>query len=593
MTLRSFVGAGVTQFRRDLRTDRSLQGILLLALLLGGFWFWHRIPNFATRDEFSRILDALMPYATFLDEPGLDSLAEGIVWGRVPFGATTALYALLLLPVVAVAVLGGQGEAIAALAYPDPTFGFYSAWQATPAWIWTWSIAVVRLSTLAFAVGSVYLTYRLGVDLAGRRTGRLGALFLTLTFGFLTIAHEGGEDMPATFLLLLTLVLLVRYVRTGDASHFLAASAAGGLAIGFKLTAVPVIVLIGIAHLYRAVQGGEFAWGRVRPALVIAGAATGLLVIVLSFPTTWVGRLDLVFQRIFGGSLARAGHPTGPDAHVTWWFLRGYLSGLGLPLFLASALGVLASAKRLLDRPEGADVALLVVTGLVTSLAIFSQWHDFRVHHLLGTMPLLAILLAWSASRFLDRSPGLARPAIAVLLVSSAAYAGVGVATYADMPRDQAVSYLEANADEGDTLEVYRRHLQDTAVPHSMTVSHAFGPETPAERPSTCPTYVQLGYRDLLYLSEGTYYRNGAAQASYLRSLLDGEAGYEIVAEFGPRPPNFVPERPRPNSVVDLLGLGVVPHTDQYADEQELAANQYTVILERTPDCERSSPPPF
>ncbi|MFB6109659.1 MAG: ArnT family glycosyltransferase [Halodesulfurarchaeum sp.] len=592
MPLRRYLRDGWDQFSRDLRRDRYLQGILLLAAFLGGFWFWHRIPNFATRDEFSRILDALMPYATFLDDPSLESIREGIVWGRVPFGATTALYGLLLLPVVAAAVLGGQGEVIAALAFPDPEFGFYPAWHTTPAWIWTWAISLVRLSNVAFAVGCVYLTYRLGADLAGRRTGRLGALFLTLTFGFLTIAHEGGEDMPATFFLLLALVLLGRYVRGGEARHFLAASAVGGLAIGFKLTAVPVIGLIAVAHLLRIRRQGEFSLEGLRPGLVVAGATTGLLVVFLSFPTTLVGRLDLVVYRIFGGSLSRISHPTGPDAHVIWWFLRGYLSGLGLGLFVASVLGVLASAKRLLHRPDGNEIGILLMTGLMAYLALFSQWHDFRVHHLLGTMPLIAVLLAWSVDRFLDRSPSIARPALAVLLLSTAAYAGVGVATYADMPRDQAVSWLERNADPNATLEVYRRHFQDTAVPHSMTVIHAYGPEGPEERLPPCPTYVQLGYRDLLYLNEGTYYRNGATRAAYVRSLLNGEAGYEIVAEFGPRPPNFVPQRPTPNSVLELIRLGIVPHTDQYADEQELAANQYTVILKRTESCGPSNPPP-
>jgi hypothetical protein len=37
----------------------------------------------------------------------------------------------------------------------------------------------------------------------------------------------------------------------------------------------------------------------------------------------------------------------------------------------------------------------------------------------------------------------------------------------------------------------------------------------------------------------------------------------------------------------------VIPHTDQYADEQELAENQYTVILRRTGECSPDRRPPF
>ncbi|HKJ57679.1 MAG TPA: hypothetical protein VKA37_00490, partial [Halobacteriales archaeon] len=55
---------------------------------------------------------------------------------------------------------------------------------------------------------------------------------------------------------------------------------------------------------------------------------------------------------------------------------------------------------------------------------------------------------------------------------------------------------------------------------------------------------------------------------------------------FGPRPPNYVPQRPTPGSLADLVRVGIVPWTDQYADEQELRENQYTVVLERTGECD-------
>jgi hypothetical protein len=44
---------------------------------------------------------------------------------------------------------------------------------------------------------------------------------------------------------------------------------------------------------------------------------------------------------------------------------------------------------------------------------------------------------------------------------------------------------------------------------------------------------------------------------------------------------------------VAVLGHGIVPQTDQFADEQELAANQYTVMLKRSGECDQSRDPPF
>jgi len=591
---RALLGRAKRQVSADLRRDPYLPYVLLLAALLSLFWFWHRIPNFATRDEKSRLLDAMVAYGRVIEDPSLDSLSAGVRWGRVPFGATLYLFGLAILPVVLAAAVLGQVDQFASLGFPSYAFGFYGAWQSMPRWVWTASIALVRLCNVAFAVGSVYLTYRLGTAISGRRlVGDLAALFLSLSFGFLTIAHEGGEDMPALFFVLLALYLVYRYVATDEGALFLAGAAAGGIAIAFKLTAAPIVVVIGAAFLLRAHRAGE-DWRATlwRPRLFLAGALTGLACILLGIPTALVGGFDAVVERIVAGSAERASHTTGPDAPIWWWFLRGYLSGLSLPLFVAGVLGVLASVATLGRRRAGTHGTALLLVALGTYVLLFSRWHDFRVHHLLPTFPLLALLLADRLAWLDDHRPTVARTAVALLVLTSGAYAAVGVAGYASMPRDEAEDWLVEHAAENATVEVYRVDLQDTAVPYEMQVNSA-GDQLPDRELDPCPEYVQLGYRDLLFRVDGTYYRSGDFQGRYVTNLLEGAYNYEVVAEFGPRPPGYVPERAEPGSVTDLLRYGVVPQTDQYADEQELAPNQFTVILERQGECtgDREIPP--
>lgn len=591
-------GRAAGQVADDLRSDPYLKYVLGLAVVLTGFWFWHRIPNFATRDEHSRLMDVLVAYGNVIADPSYASLREGIMWSRAPFGATFYLFGLAVLPVFLVTALTGQLDVFLVFHQPSWEFGFYPSWAATPEWFWTWSLLFVRLFNVCFAVGAVYLTYRIGTVVRDRATGRLAGVILSLTFGFLTIAKEGGEDMPATFFVLLALYLVLRYVQTDDATSFLAGSAAGGLAIAFKLTAAPVVALIGLAHLLRARRVEDRVGTLFRPWLIASGALFGLAAIMLGFPTLLVGGFDVVSERIFAGSSTRMNWATGPDAPIWWWFLRGYFSGLGLPLFVASVAGVLASAvslRRLLDGPtatEDLDATALVLAGVVLYLLLFSRWHDFRVHHLLPTFPLLAILLARSLVAARESRPAIARPVIAALLVTSGIYAGIGAAGFASMPRDEARTWLTDNAGENTTLESYRRNMQDSVVPHGMNMHHPYGRDDPGPV-DVCPEYIQIGYRDLLYLKNDTYYRNSRVKQLYLRSLLNGEYNYTIAAEFGTRPPNFVPRRATPGSARDLVRYGIVPQTDQFADEQELAANQYTVILERTGPCERPRYIPF
>ncbi|WP_135663636.1 ArnT family glycosyltransferase [Halorhabdus rudnickae] len=581
-----------TRLFADLREDPYLLWILAVAALLSGFWFWHRLPNAATRDEWSRAIDPLMAVRSVVADPGFGGLQDGVAWGRVSFGATFYLFGFALLPVLVVAVLSGHVEAVLGPFPPVDEFGYFPLWHGTPAWFWNGYLGLVRLFSVVFAVGSVYLTYRIGAAIADRATGRLAAVLLTLTFGFLTIAHEGGEDMPALFFLLLALYLLVRYVQDGERQLFLAASAIGGVAIAFKLTAAPVIGLIAVAHLLRACSRDDWPRSLYRPRLLATGAALGGLTILLGFPTALVGEFGLVAERLFGGPVGRATHTTGPDAPTWWWFLRQYLTGLGWPLFVAGVAGVFVTGALAVRRRASAGT-LLVLATLGAFIALFVPWHDFRVHHLLPTFPLVAVLSATALQALRERQATVGRVAIGLLVVSSAAYAGVGVAGYADSPRDRAVDWLDQNADDGDTIEVYRRHFQDTAIPHGAAINHLFGPENVYERDEPCPTYVQLGYRDLLYLSEGTYFRANSDRAEYVRELLDGEYGYELVAEFGSRPRNFVPERPTPGSPTDLFPLGIVPQTGHYADEQELRPNQYTAILELTGECDQERSPPF
>jgi hypothetical protein len=594
------VRRAAAQARRDLRTDPYLAPILLVAFVCCAFWVWHRVPNFATWDERDRILDPLVAYASVLEDPSLDALREGVAWGREPFGATFYLYALAVGPVVVAAVLLGEGASVAALAFPDPTYGYVAAWQSTPAWLWTGVITLARLVNVVLAVGSVYLTYRLGVALRDRTTGRLAAALTALTFGLAILAHEAGEDVPALFAVLLALYLAVRYVQTGSTARFLQASAAGGLAVGLKLTAAPIVPLIGLAFVLRARRAG-LSWprGYWQPRLLLAGMATGAVVVLCSFPTLLVGHVDPVLERLWGHSRLRYLDRVGPAAPTWWWFLRGYLSAFGLPLTVAAAVGVFASAAAL--RADALDVdrdaVVLVVAGLVGFVLLFAGWDGFRMHHLLPTMPLAVLLLAAVLVRSLEGWPTVARPAVAALLVSTALFTGVGVAGYASEPRADATAWLDERAPANATLETYHHGFDESAVPHGMAVSHRWGPESPDERVVACPQYVQLTYQNLLYLRDvaaehrsGYLYGNVSRRAAYVRDLLSGEYAYEIVAQFGERPPNYVPQRPTPGSLVETLTLGIHPRTDFYGDEQELGPSQYVVILERTGPCDRDVP---
>ena len=113
-----WLGRAKRQLYADLRADPYLRYLLLGALVLAGFGFWHRIPIFATWDEHDRVLDALVAYAEIVHDPSIHGVREGVAWSRAPFGGTLWVYALAVLPVIVAAAVTGQLDVIAAMRDP-------------------------------------------------------------------------------------------------------------------------------------------------------------------------------------------------------------------------------------------------------------------------------------------------------------------------------------------------------------------------------------------------------------------------------------------------------------------------------------------
>jgi hypothetical protein len=320
-------------------------------------------------------------------------------------------------------------------------------------------------------------------------------------------------------------------------------------------------------------------------------------VVILSFPDVLVGNLQPVARRLFGQTGYRIVDPVGPDAPVLWWFLRGYASAFGWPLLLAVVAGT-AATLRTLDR--GDDATALVAGCLGMFVVLFVPWHDFRPHHLLPTMALLVLLGAAGLVRLRRRHPTVGGLAVAALVVTTGLYAGVGTMQYADTPRGDARAWIEGNVPREATVESYQHGFEDAVSPTWPRLSHPNDGGPPGEVSVACPDYVQLVSEDLHYLREDPpekrvrYVRSNVSERrAYVRGLLNGSRNYEVVAAFGDPPDDYVLDRAEPGSLADLLPLGVVPQSDLYGDEQELANRQYVVMLERTGPCEEPRSPPW
>jgi 4-amino-4-deoxy-L-arabinose transferase-like glycosyltransferase len=107
-----------------------------------------------------------------------------------------------------------------------------------------------RLTSVAFGIGTVYLTYRIGRMLFGRAAGLLGALLLAVSLPHVLSSQYVKADVPASFFALACLFLLVRAVERGHPFRdYVLAGAAAGLCMGFKYYAPPLVPLFWVARL--------------------------------------------------------------------------------------------------------------------------------------------------------------------------------------------------------------------------------------------------------------------------------------------------------------------------------------------------------
>jgi 4-amino-4-deoxy-L-arabinose transferase-like glycosyltransferase len=177
--------------------------------------------------------------------------------------------------------------------------------------------AAGRFVAALIGAATVWLTYRLGVELGARRAALLGAAFLAVRPLHVRESHFILTDVPMTALTTLAVWLSVRAARLGSVGAYACAGAACGLAAAAKYNGGLALVAAVTAWLV----SGRASPGRWRTAGALAAAAA--LGFVAGAPYTV---LDMpAFLDGFAAQFSRfAGPPRGADP--AWLIYLKHLS---------------------------------------------------------------------------------------------------------------------------------------------------------------------------------------------------------------------------------------------------------------------------
>lgn len=415
----------------------SLAALALLAILAVGLVLRLHGIGFG--------LPALNDPDELIFELGALKMLRGATFNPGWFGhpATTTMYVLAVTNALVLATGWIAGWFPSAGAFADAVY-------ADPSWM----ILPGRTAMALFGTACVFLTWRLGGELFGRRAGLVAAAILALSPVHITWSQVIRSDIMATFFLLLCLLAALRIARDGRWRDHVLAALWLGLAIATKWPfALGALAIVGAAVLRIGERREDARQALLRAAGALALALAFLLLaspyLLLDYPALLRNLQGEAQQHHLG---ATGGGPLG---NAVWYLSGPLLAGLGVPGMLLAAVGAMTASRR------GEMLAVLASVAVAFFLVICAQrlvWERWA----LPLLPLLAILAGAGAVRLWQEARRLPRGAAGVLagLTALAVLAPLAAQTQRNAKarlndtRQQAARWTEAHVTPGSTILV-------------------------------------------------------------------------------------------------------------------------------------------
>ncbi|MGE5237126.1 MAG: DUF2298 domain-containing protein [Acidobacteriota bacterium] len=412
-------------------------------------------------------------------------------------------------------------------------------------------LLIGRILSALWGAATVLVLIVLARRLFGERVALLAGGLLAITVLHLQNSHFAANDIPLTFLVTAALALIVRAVQEQRTRDLVAASLVVGLAAATKISALPLLLPLGLVVLWRA-------WDSRRPSLVLGlGALAGGCVAGAFFLGEPYAILDghaFLHDVLEQSRMVRnAGLVPYTNQYVgtlpLLYELRELvLWGMGPALGLAAVIGMVVAARRTWLARSRAQWLLLA--WFLPFVAITVSFQVKFPRYLLPVYPLLALWAAvWLdglASR--SRSGRLVRGAVVAL---TAAYALAFMAIYTRPHTEvEASQWFYRHVSPGakvltqDWDEGFPLPLPGFSMSAYRVVQLGYyEPDSPAKMKALA---AQLASADVLVLQTKRLY-GAVTQAAakfpltsrYFRFLFAGDLGYRLEKTVASRPTLF------------------------------------------------------
>ncbi len=216
---------------------------------------------------------------------------------------------------------------------------------------------VARFSSVVFALLIILLTYKLASSCYSKKAGFFGALYLSVTMGFISEAHKSTSSIFLVFMLMLTIFSCIYYVNKKSFYRFIVPFFLGGLTVATKFNGGIVILPLAF-YLFTILK--EPDGGNTRNLFFVKGLFLSGLMFLAGFFAGFPGLLVNLPDYI-----------SAMDYYKTRYVPAE--TGNAVQLFISGILGYLVTLKDF----YGILLFFLVIAGFI--LAIFRLRNNFAL----------------------------------------------------------------------------------------------------------------------------------------------------------------------------------------------------------------------
>ena len=318
-------------------------------------------------------------------------------------------------------------------------------------------LALGRGLAVVFGVATVWLTYRLAGALGlGRGASALASVLLAVHPSHVIHSHFMTVNTAVTFWTTAAMILVVRWLRRGDAGAAAAAGAVAGLALSTKYTAALLLPLLVAAGVARGVALARGEGGRgAAPARAAAETAAALAAAAVAF-AAGSPYVVLAFAE-FRGQLAPFLHDMQSGGGAPWARAIADMARRGLSVHAAAstpALAIAALGGAIVVARRGGTAARLVLAWLavfvVAALRIPHLASDSRF---LPAFPMIAVLGAAAVAALAERRPRLGLATGAALVAGTLGWTLLLLARFVGpLPQQEASRWAREHVGAGERV---------------------------------------------------------------------------------------------------------------------------------------------